>query len=167
MKMRVWAKARSRGFTMAEMLIAAGVSSVIFVLIAYIMVAGSKNISDLTSESEADKDALLAIDQVRYALLMGRFGSTEIKDDGKTLEFSDPNMQNTRSAFTFKDGALWYDPDTSSGEDFEKRVDRLVDVTFSSRNFGAIIRVDVTARGRKGSARQKLSRSTTEILLRN
>lgn len=166
MNKRLTKKNRS-GFTMLEMIVSLGISSVVIVITAYVMVASAKNMKTIRNQTEASKDAYAAIDQIRYSLMSGKFGTVQVKDSGKWLEFKDPNLGNKVSAFKFENGALWYDMDINDATPFEKKMDRLADLKFTSTIFGAIITIEATARPAKGEILGKNVRASTDILLRN
>lgn len=160
-------RSKKRGFTLTEIVIATAISSFIFIFVAYVLVASATNIRAMTNDVESCKDAFVAIDQVRYTLLMGEFGTTTISNNGHTLEFIDPNMGGVTSSLKYEDGSLWYDRDISDNAPFEEKVDRLTDMTFEHIGHGAIIRVDVTTRGRKGEILSDNYHASMDIYLRN
>ena len=160
-------KNKKFGFTLAEMLVALAISSFIFVFVAYVLVASAQNIRQLTNRVEASKDAFHAIDNIRYRLMMGEFGTAKISEDGHTLVFEDPNLKGVVSSMKYEDGSLWYDVDIDDDQPFQEKVDRIEELTFESIGFGAIIRVNVSTRGRREEFFTHRYSTSADIYLRN
>ena len=164
--MKIFAKPR-RGLSLIEVVIALAATTLIMAFVAYVMVAAARNMQVMTNEAESEKDAHLAMDQIRFYLLMARFESTVFKDADHTIEFVDPNLGNITSALKFSNGTLWYDRDVTDMRSPEKRADRLLDVTFTNVENASMIRVNIRARGRRGDLLINPLEVTNDIYLRN
>jgi|GEM_PF-3636783 len=162
----IQAKRGKKGFTVMEIVIAAAIASAAMIFITFLTVEASKNVTRLTNEVEGAKDASFALEFIRYHLSMGQYTTAVVSDDFHRIEFKDPNLDGPRSAFEFKDNALWYDRDVGDMDE-EKKVDRLVNVVFTPLSMANIVQVDITARARDDKGLMHPFVLTGKVHLRN
>lgn len=157
---------RKRGFTLMEIIISMSICSLIFANIAMVIVFTGKNLKKMNNESEALKDVSFILESLRYTLSMADYTSVAISNDGHRIEYEDPNLGGIDSAFEFKGGHLWYDRDTSDGNE-EKRGGRLINMTFEPGSAMNMIHVVIVSHGRSGEIVGQPIQSSADIYLRN
>jgi len=155
-----------RGFTMMEIVVSMSICCMILADVALIILFTGQNLRKMTNESEATKDVSFAMEFLRYTLSMADYTSVSISNANHRIEFDDPNLGGTASAFEFKGGHLWYDRDTSDGQEEEKG-GRLINMTFEPVSARNIIHVDILSRGRSGEIVGNLIQASADIYLRN
>lgn len=160
-------KARIKsGFTMAEMLIAMAICSMILITIAIVIQFTAHNVRKITNESEGSKNVSFTLEYLRYTLSMADYSTAVISNANHRIEFQDPNLLGIESAFEFKGGHLWYDRDTSDMEEGEVG-GHLINMTFTPIFASTVIHVDSLSRGRSGEIEGQPIQISADIYLRN
>ncbi|GAB4316216.1 MAG: hypothetical protein Kow0059_08660 [Candidatus Sumerlaeia bacterium] len=136
---------RPRGVTFIEVLISVGIVSFVMIFLVYITVLQGRKSNYIARLSVAEARARNTAEFIRYRVMMGRFGSVSLSNNGRTLTFNDPNIGTVNSSFTFSNGELLYDDDVSAGPNYRRRLRGLSDVQFAALNNGAMVEATVKA----------------------
>lgn len=135
-----------RGFTLSELMIAVGISSLVMMVIAGLMYMAARHSKDVLGQARMRSARTQAIDEIRYRLSSGKIGTVEITNSGNTIEFINPNLSTTvKSKFHFDATAktLYYDPLVGSGADLLPCAKGPIDIQFELQDSGAVVQVTV------------------------
>jgi len=159
---------RKRGFTLLEVMIAVGLLAMVFLATAFIGSITAKQIKALYGDVRTLHRAHLVLERIRYKLMMGSVGSPVVKDDGRTLEFVNPLLNGSVSAFKFVNGKVYYYADkTEAASTPGQGIGLVHDLRFEVLGPGNAVRVSVTTLENVTWKLAKPYTLTTEITLRN
>ena len=131
--------------TLMEVMVACGVLGMAFLATAFIQVSTAKQIRALYGDARTLHRAQLVLDRIRYKLAMGQAGSPVVKDDGHTLEFTNPLLGGVVSMFKFVDGRVYYYTDKTASPSAPGRgIGQVNDCRFEVLGAGNAVRVTIT-----------------------
>ena len=122
-----------RGFTVFEMLIAAGISSLVLVGILVLQYTCARTVKDLYGPTRARSARLAALNQITFHLGNAKIGTCVVSDEQHRIQFEDPTIgSGITSAFYFNlnTRTLFYDPDIGNS-DPEDIVKGPIEITFT------------------------------------
>ncbi len=142
---RTWKPDRRRGFTLTELMIAAAVSGLVIMAAASLQFVGARTSQEVFGQTRMRSARMQAIDQIRYRLSEARVGSCTISEEGRRIDFVDPNFGGAGSRFFFTEDqkTLFYDNDISDGTDAVAVTRGPINITFQAESGGALVRVRV------------------------
>ena len=124
-----------KGFTLLEVIIAAGISTLIMVGVMSILYLSSTTIRDIYGPAKARSVRSNALNQIHFRLCDAQIGSCEVSDNYHRIRFVDPNLETggnrITSEFYFdKDQrTLFYRKDIDNSEPMEVSQGP-IDITF-------------------------------------
>lgn len=135
---------RLLGMTMPEVMIAVSISAVVFIALVYMQIASARSTRTHYSQARSQTQRQQALDQLRYTVMMARIGSATVLDNGRTLQFVNPNLgAGTISSFFFQNNSLFYDEDISDADPAIEKTTDLDDVWFEVVPPGATVVIHV------------------------
>ncbi len=135
-----------RAFTLSELMIALGISSLTMVTIAGLMYMAARESKDVLGQTRMRSARTQAIDQIRYRLANARIGSVTISNDDHDIEFLDPNISTTvHSRFSFNPAnkTLYYDNLDGVGDSAQPVAKGPIDIQFQLQDSGAVVQITV------------------------
>ncbi|WP_319588762.1 prepilin-type N-terminal cleavage/methylation domain-containing protein [uncultured Desulfobulbus sp.] len=119
------------GFTLTEMVISVGISSLILIAVSSLQLISAKTISEVYGTTRTRSSRMAALDQIRYKLASAQIGSCVINDSNRTITFRDPNLTgSSRYYFVTSQKTLYYDQLTTDGVAARAIVKGPIDLTF-------------------------------------
>lgn len=161
---------RSRlGLTLAETVVAMLIASMISLAVSGLIYATGISFKQLYSDTRARSTRMIALDQIRFRLSSARIGSVRIKNDGRRIDFSDPNLSGARSMFSFdrEAGTLFYDDDI---HDFDRPIEVAegpIDLSFTLTEDGALVVLHMATFSDAKLKHDRIENGATSIYLRN
>lgn len=131
---------RRGGFTLIEMAVSLGVFSGALMFVGFLTLFQARETKTVHMSNKADKNSHEIMEYMRYKLVKGQFGTIQITDNGRTLQFIDPTVSNG-SQFRLVNGTLYYDDDVNASPSWIRAFDQVGDVIFATEANGNIIRV--------------------------
>lgn len=135
-----------RAFTLSELMIAVGVSSLVMVTIAGLMYMAARESKDVLGQTRMRSARTQAIDEIRYRLANARIGSVTISNGNHDMTFLDPNRSPTvMSKFSFNpaDKTLYYDDLDGEGAAAHSVAKGPIDIQFELQDSGAVVQITV------------------------
>lgn len=118
--------ARTRGFTLMELMIAAVISGMVMLSVLSIQYITARTINDVYNPTRSRSVRMNALNQIRFRLCDARVGSVEILDANHRIQFEDPNLSKAagrviRSEFFFDTAkrTLFFDEDVDNLNPFK------------------------------------------------
>ena len=162
-------RAQCRGVTMIEVIIAAGILGMVLMGVAFIEATSAKQTLALYGDSRTLHRAHLVLDRVRYKLMTAQVGSVVSVNDGRTIEFRDPNLALGKiSMFVFREGKVFYYEDkTLAASTPGQGIGSVHDLQFTVLGAGNAVRVSARTLQTYSWRLAKPYTLDTEITLRN
>lgn len=158
-----------RGFTLVEMMIGLVIASGLGLVVAGLQYTSARSIKQLYNQTRSRSHRMQAVDQIRYRLYSGRIGSCALSEMNHRLEFNDPNLGTTTSAFYFdtEEGFLYYDEDISDANVGRRIAWGLSDVTFDLDATGGIVLLSIESTAIIRYDDEEVRTEYTQVYLRN
>jgi hypothetical protein len=145
---------KKRGVTLIEIMVACGLLTMVFLAVAFIQVFTMRQTRVLATDARTLHRAHLVLDRVRFKLMMARVGTLNVLDNGRVLEFNDPNLPpGTISMFKFYDRTaeegkrnrvFYYEDKSSIASAPGQGIGLIDDVRFVPLGPGNAVRVSIT-----------------------
>ncbi len=134
-----------RGFTLAEVIIAVGITSMVMLVMTSLQFMSARTSRELMGKTHMRASRMQAIDAVRYRLVNARIGSCIIDMDARRIRFEDPNLPGTTSGFIFNPSqrTLFFDDELGSGDPPLPVARGPIDITFEAQEGGAVVLIRV------------------------
>jgi len=163
------ASRKRRGMTLAETVVAMLIASIISLAVSGLIYATGISFKQLYSDTRARSTRMIALDQVRFRLSSARIGSVRIKDEGRRIDFSDPNLRGARSMFLFdgESGRLMYDDDIKDSEKPVMVAEGPITLSFKLAEGGTMIVMSMATFSDMKLKHDRTENGSTSIYLRN
>jgi len=149
-------------------MVAMSVLTMVFLAMAFLQSATAKQARSLYGDARTLHRAELVLQRIRFMLYMGQVGSAVVKDDGRTLEFVNPNLGGLTSAFKFLSGKVYYYADkTAAASTPGQGIGLIHDLEFEILGAGNAVRVTVTTLQKYSWKLDRPFTLDTEVTLRN
>lgn len=129
------------GFTFIEMMVSMSVFSFAMMFMGYLTLFQARETKHVHMTTKADKNSHEIMEFIRYKVVKGQFGTMQITDNGRTLQFVDPTLSLSGSQFRFVNGVVYYDDDIANGPTWVRAFDNVGDIRFASEVNGNVVRV--------------------------
>jgi len=162
---------RRRATTMTEMVISAGIFSIIAVFVTVVTIAIGKQSKNDLMTAPAEAEAYRALDFIRSQLLRAQYGTVKIWNDNRRITYLDPNTGSTCSiVFDNVDERIVFCPefDVKSfiGKN-EVKWGRGISGTFELTETPKRVQVTVSATGKDVKNRPMVTTYTDVMTIRN
>lgn len=148
--LRVSVRNTRKAVTFVELLVASSMTAVIMMFVTYVIVLQGKEAEHIHSVAKAEGKVHIAAEMIRYSLIMGKFGSVSITDNGHTIQFNNPNLDSGTnkniSIFQFSGNSLKYYHAFQSAPTTRtlfREIKNITDVTFTPNSNKSIIGIRV------------------------
>jgi prepilin-type N-terminal cleavage/methylation domain-containing protein len=157
------------GFTLAEVLIAIVVTSLVMVAVAGLFYSSARTLKEVDEQARMRTARMTAIDALKYRLMDARIGSCLVSESNRRIQFRDPNLGGVVSAFFFNadSNTLFYDDDIDDGVVAVEAARGPIDITFEVQNTGTIVVIKVTTVSDLAYANVDTQDGATAVYLRN
>lgn len=164
-----------RGFTITEMAVAMAVGSVVFATVGAIQYISARSVSEIYGQAHTRSSRMQALDQIRYRICEAEIGTVVLSQTDPSgtgfhrIEFDDPNIPGTTSAFWFveADRELYYDEDIKDGVAARVVVTGPINISFDTISAGAIVQLHVRTLSDMNYATVDSQDGDTQVYLRN
>lgn len=134
-------KKKNNGFTLAELIITITISSILLMVLSFLLLYSFTSWWDMRSSMEVRRDADHAMDMLARAIRPAEEADISILPDGMTLTIG-------AGSFYIQGGSLWHDPDTGTSGDEIVIAGGVTGPGFAYGNFPNSVTVDMTLTGR-------------------
>jgi hypothetical protein len=148
-------------------MIAGSVSLVVLTSLVGLHYLSALTIRETLSETRARALRLKVFDQTRLRLMNAGVGSAVAFNEGRGIEFMDPNLGGATSMFSFDAKELYYDDDRADSIEPKRLVSGIEDVEFELQKGGSIVSVAVTTRIALAHGRVRIQEDKMSVYLRN
>lgn len=135
-----------RAFTLSELMIGLGISSLVMVTIAGLIYMAARESKDILGQTRMRSARTQAIDQIRYRLANARIGTIVISNENHDIAFIDPNRSQTVSSkFSFNptNMTLYFDDLDGEGDSAYPVAKGPIDIQFELQDSGAVVQITV------------------------
>jgi hypothetical protein len=154
---------------MVELMIAASISSLVMGAVVALLYISGRCIVETYGQTRTRSSRMRAIDQVYFRLCDGQVGSIAVSQDGRRIDFRDPNKGVNRSSFFFNPAnkVLYYDANTSDGIGAIPVAVGPLDITFERQSAGALTLLKVKSSSQMAYGDVDSQVGQTAVYLRN
>ncbi|MCE5230419.1 prepilin-type N-terminal cleavage/methylation domain-containing protein [bacterium] len=153
-----------RGFTLSELMIAIGISSLVMMTTAGLMYMAARQTKDIVGQTRMRSARTQAIDEIRYRLSNAKIGTITITDSNRDITFLNPNVSPTfKSRFYFSpdEKTLYYDDTDGEGDGPVPVARGPIEITFELQDSGAVVLV--TVKSDSSMAYQQIDQQEGEV----
>ena len=159
----------SRGYSLVELMMAVGVSSLVMISVAYMQYFSGRTIKELYGQTRTRCSRMIALDAIRYRLMNARIGSCVVSYSNHQIQFTDPTLGGGYSTFSFnqEQRKLYYNKNTHDGLPAVVVASGPIDVSFQVLNAGEVIQISVRSASDMDYGSVDTQDGQTSIYLRN
>lgn len=133
------------GMTLVEVMIASSIMVFVFLALTFLQIASARSTKTNYSQARSQTERQQAIDQMRYTIMMARIGSATVLDNGRTIQYNNPNLgPGITSSFFYENETLFYDEDIADADAAVIKTENLDDVWFEVIPPGATVVIHVS-----------------------